>query len=63
MDYALFVEDVVVATKGDGVWLELESGSGFVQVFVTRHAAYRLARDVREALEAMPSNVTPFRHG
>lgn len=65
MQYALYVDvPPVVARKGDGVWVELESGSGFVQLYLSRHAAYALANLLRKTLDSLPSNITSFdRHG
>lgn len=63
--YALFVDTPpVIASKNDGVWIEVQSGGGWIQMYLTRHAAHAMARDLRRTLDDLPSTVTPFRdHG
>lgn len=64
-DFAIFVDTPpVVASKDGGVWVEVQSGGGWQQMYLTRHAAYQMARDLRTALDDLPSTVTSFRdHG
>lgn len=64
-DFAIFVDTPpVVASKDGGVWVEVQSGGGWLQLYLTRHAAYKLARDMRVALDDLPSTVRQLRdHG
>ena len=64
-DYAFYVSDTPIAAKRDsGVWLEVPTGTAFLQVYLTRYAAIGLMQELQSVLRQPSASVSSFRdHG